>query len=190
MDSITFMELTDQELITRYRAGEKEVINTLFSRYLTATYSFLFRLTNDKTVAEEAASEAFLKAWKHLDRFDEQEPFKPWLFKIARNTAYDILRKKKIFVFSQFDGEDGTNSITDTLADPLPLPPELLEKKMLSEELKRALTNLSPPEREILHLYFEENLTFNEIGTLLQEPLDTVKSRQRRALIKLRKLLL
>lgn len=181
------MQNTDEALILSYREGEKESIDTLFTRYLPATYSFLVRLTNNENIAEDATSEAFYKAWKYLDRFNAKEPFKPWLFKIARNTAYDLLRKRKLFVFSDFETEEGENPILETLQDMEPLPSEIfqrgLEKKVLLETIK----TLSPPERELLTLYYEEELTFKEIGDILEKPLDTVKSQHRRILEKLRK---
>lgn len=115
--------------------------------------------------------------------------FKTWLFAIAKNASLDFLKKKKAIPFSQFDDAEGNNAITDTLVDPAFLPNELLERQDLAHKLASLMEKLSPQYRMTLFLRYNDHFTFNEIAESLGEPINTVKSRHRRALIMLKKLL-
>jgi RNA polymerase sigma-70 factor (ECF subfamily) len=115
--------------------------------------------------------------------------FKTWIFSIAKNASIDSLKKKKAIPFSKFTNEEGDNVLADTLVDPAPLPNELLERADAANLLASALEKLSPNYRAGLSLYYREQLNFREIAEVLDEPIDTVKSRHRRALIVLRKIL-
>ena len=163
-------------------------------------YCFIYRYVGDQEAAEDVAQEVFVKVWKNLKKFNprknrfanfklrRQKNFKTWLFKIAKNASIDFLRKKKIIPFSSFDNEDG-NALTDTLADPAPLPDALLERQDLANLLTRALAKISFKYRAVLLLRYNNHFTFREIAESLGEPLNTIKSRHRRALIILKKIL-
>jgi len=193
-------EISDQKLISLYLAGDEKSLEILFNRYLKMIYSFIYRYVGDQEAAEDVAQEVFVKVWKNLKKFNprknrfanfklrRQKNFKTWLFKIAKNASIDFLRKKKIIPFSSFDNEDG-NALTDTLADPAPLPDALLERQDLANLLTRALAKISFKYRAVLLLRYNNHFTFREIAESLDEPLNTIKSRHRRALIILKKIL-
>jgi len=193
-------EISDQKLISLYLAGDEKSLEILFNRYLKMIYSFIYRYVGDQEAAEDVAQEVFVKVWKNLKKFNprknrfanfklrRQKNFKTWLFKIAKNASIDFLRKKKIIPFSSFDNEDG-NALTDTLADPAPLPDALLERQDLANLLTRALAKISFKYRAVLLLRYNNHFTFREIAESLGEPLNTIKSRHRRALIILKKIL-
>ena len=96
------------------------------------------------------------------------------------------MRKRKDVAFSSFTNEDGDNVLLETLADEEPLPDALVEKAQDAQALAELLTTLTYPQREILILHYTNGLTFEEIGQVLGEPLNTVKSRHRRAVMALR----
>lgn len=168
---------------------EAELISDLVKRYLKSVYNFALRLVNDREAAEDIAQETFIKTWKNLGRFETGRNFKTWLLTIAHNTAIDWLRKKRVLVFSDFENDNGDNSFVDSIADPTPLPEEMMAQKETGKLLEKALVKLSLLDREILTLHYEQNLTFEEIGQILNQPLNTVKSRHHRALATLRKFL-
>ncbi|MDE2213319.1 MAG: sigma-70 family RNA polymerase sigma factor [Patescibacteria group bacterium] len=180
---------TDEALIAAYLAGEEEAFTTLVDRHLSSVYDFAFRLCGNTHEAEDIAQETFLKAWHNLKKYRSQSArVRTWLFTIARNTTVDHLRRRRSTALSEFERDDGSNYLTDTLPDTAPLPDEAFAEAENIEMLEEALEKLPVRAREVLILHFREELTFEEIGAILNEPLNTVKSRHRRALIALRKL--
>ncbi|MBP7804607.1 MAG: RNA polymerase sigma factor [Candidatus Pacebacteria bacterium] len=180
------MERTDDQLITEYRQGDETAFKELIERYIHPIYAFTFRLTGREAEANDIAQETFVKVWKKLPVYKLSGTFKSWIFAIARNTAIDYLRKKKSAVFSDFENESGKNSLTETLSDPDTIPAELIRKAEEKELLGGGLETLSVDDREILSLHYDQEMTFEEIGAIVKKPLNTVKSRHRRALAKLR----
>jgi len=183
------MNRSDQQLVSDYFLGDEKSLELLFGRYLKPIYSFVCRYIGGGQDAEDVTQEAFVKVWKNLKNFDQQKSFKTWIFSIAKNTALDFLKKKKAIPFSEFENEEGENIITETLADPSPLPHEFLEKAGMAQALTSAMEKLSPKYRMVLFLRYNDHFSFREIAESLDEPLPTITSRHRRALIMLRNLL-
>ncbi len=177
---------SDEQLIEDYLTGDEESLEILFGRYLKPIYGFTYGYAGSRRDAEDITQEVFVKAWRHLKRFDRNKSFKAWIFSIAKNAAIDFLKKKKTIPFSVFENKEGKNIVTETLADPSPLPSELSEKADIAQMLTAAIEKLSPEHRLVLSLRYNDHLNFREIAELLKEPLHTIKSRHRRALIKLR----
>jgi len=180
---------TDDELIEGYERGDEASLSLLIGRYLTPLYNFAFRVVGKREDAEDIVQETFMKAWKHLGRFRKGANFKTWLFSIARNTAIDHLRKKRPLSFSAFEGEEEGADYEQMIPDSTKLPDELAEMRLTAEFLERALDALPPIYREIIVLHYQEEMTLEESAEAIGIPLNTAKSRDRRALIALRKLL-
>lgn len=182
----------DAELVTRAKDGDGAAFGVLVKRYLPAVYTFLVRYAGDESLAEDASQETFVKVWKNLKRFDETKPLRPWLLRIARNTANDTLRKKHSTPFSRMFGkqeDENDTTFEETIADDAPLAPELFELKELTEMLQVALRELPERDRALLLMRYEEEFPFEDIAAAMDAPVNTVKSWHRRALIKLRELL-
>lgn len=182
--------LTDQELALAARAGEAVAFDILVRRHAAPVYRFVFRLVKDGPTAEDITQETFLKVWKNLKRFNPEKSFKAWIYRIARNTAFDWLKKKRAFPFTELEGEDGETAEVGEMADEAPLPDELVLSQELRVELAAALDRLAPRARSVVLLHEIDDLTFQEIADVSDEPLNTVKSRYRRALVELRKIIL
>ncbi|MBU6430996.1 MAG: sigma-70 family RNA polymerase sigma factor [Patescibacteria group bacterium] len=183
------MQRKDQQLIADYLNGDDGAIAVLIDRHLKTVFSFTYRLVRNKENAEDIAQDTFLKMWRNLKKYRPGENFKTWLFTIARNAAIDFLRKKKSLAFSDFEDDDGENAFIETLTDPEPLPDEIFAKAEEENVLDEALNKLSLPHRETLLLRYSERLTFDEIGKILGQSINTVKSRHRRAVENLRRIL-
>ena len=180
---------TDEQLIVSYLKGEEKSLEILIKRYLKPIYSFVYRYIRDSQEAEDIAQEVFIKTWRNLKKFDKNRSFKTWIFSIAKNTSIDWLKKKKTIPFSNFENEAGENILTGTLTDLLPLPDELFERAGVAKMLDTVMNQLAPKYRMVLFLRYNDHFTFREIGETLGEPLNTIKSRHRRALIQLKKFL-
>ena len=172
---------SDEQLVGDYLKGDDKSLEVLIKRYLGPIYGFVFRFVRNREDAEEIAQEVFVKVWRNLKKFNQSKSFKTWIFSIAKNTAVDFLRKRRVQVFSETEIE--------TVADPMPLPQELLEKAETAKLLESALNKLERKYRMVLLLYYNDHFNFREIAEILDEPLNTIKSRHRRALLMLRKLL-
>jgi RNA polymerase sigma-70 factor (ECF subfamily) len=172
---------SDNQLVANYLKGDEKSLEVLIRRYLGPIYGFVFRFTGNIYDAEDITQEIFVKVWRNLKKFDQQKSFKTWIFSIAKNTAIDFLRKRRTQVFSETEIE--------TVVDPAPLPQELLEKAEAGKLLESVLNKLELKYRMVLLLYYNDHFNFREIAEILGEPLNTIKSRHRRALLMLRKLL-
>ena len=180
---------SDAQLITDHLVGDEKSLEVILSRYLKPIYSFAYRYVGDGQDAEDITQEVFVKVWRNLKKFDQNKSFKTWIFSIAKNTAIDFFKKKKAIPFSKFENDEGENMLTETLADPSPLPQELLEKAGMAQMLNSAMKKLSPKYRMVLFLRYNDHFNFREIAESLEEPLHTITSRHRRALIQLKKII-
>lgn len=183
------MKKNDQHLVAAYLSGDESALAEIVDRYLKPIYNFVYRFTGSSGDAEDITQETFLKVWKNLKRYKKGESFKAWIFSIARNTAIDWMRKKKNLAFSDFENEEGGNSLSDILVDAEPLPDAILARAEDQKFVENLLEKLSPKYREVILLHYNNHMTFEEIGQVLKKPLDTVKSQHRRALIELRKVI-
>lgn len=184
------MEQSDQELIKAYLDGEEVAFNKIVKRYLSYVYSFAYRLSGNKDEAEDITQDTFFKVWKNLKNYSgETAGFKTWLSHIARNTAIDYLRKKKPVLFSDFETEAGDNFLTGSIADSLLLPDQLAMDRENEAVLEEAIKKLPLIYREVVVLYHGSNLSLNEVSEFLGLPVNTVKSRYRRATDLLKKII-
>jgi RNA polymerase sigma-70 factor (ECF subfamily) len=179
---------TDEEIIELYKSGDKSVYKILMDRHIKGLYNFVTHFVGENN-ASDLTQETFIKAWKHLSRFNaEKAHFKTWLFTIAKNTALDFLRRKKTLNFSDLEKNENDFSFSEMIEDESPLPDEVLQKLEDASFLNKLLKKLPVNYKTVLILHYQEEMTFDEIGRVLGKPLNTVKSYHRRALIELRKL--
>jgi RNA polymerase sigma-70 factor (ECF subfamily) len=174
----------DEELVDKYNNGDSVSLRILIDRYTSHIYNYSFRFVGEFN-ASDVTQDIFIKVWKNLKNFDENKSsFKTWIFTITRNTIIDFLRKRKIRVFSDLDTED--ENFSESLEDESLLPNEILEKLEDEKFLNNLVEKLSDKYKEVLILYYQEEMTFKEIGEMLGKPLNTVKSYHHRAILKLR----
>ena len=168
--------IEDKDLISRYLQGDEKSLEILIKRHLKSVYNFVYRRVGNFQDAEDLTQEIFVKAWRNLKKFDRQRSFSAWIFSIARNTCIDFLRKKETTIYLEANKEPGQKD-------------KNLELINLSQILSWTKTKLAPEYQKVLVSYFEEQLNFREIAAKTGESINTVKSRYRRAILKLRRLL-
>ena len=181
------MENNDEQLVKEYLDGNQGSFKLLVEKYTPSIYNFAARFVGVDS-AKDIVQDVFFKVWKNIKKFDSKRAnFKTWIFTITRNTITDYLRKKKTIPFSSLDKEE--ESFEVTIEDEVILQDERLIKIEDKEQLNAVLDKIPVRYKEVLVLYYQEDMTFNEIGQLLEKPLNTVKSYHHRALILLRKML-
>jgi RNA polymerase sigma-70 factor (ECF subfamily) len=193
--------IADEQLVRLYLEGDEEALIILIERYFKRVYNFAARFIGNAKEAEDLTQEIFLKVWRNLKKFNpqrsrfailrgaQQKSFRIWLFSIARNVCIDYLRRRKILVFSALENEEDGAQFSDKIVDNSESIIEKIGRQESEKEVKKYLAMLSEPSRTVLILYYNQQMTFREIADLLGESTDTVKSRHRRALIRLRDLL-
>lgn len=179
---------TDYELINSYlQKGDEASFNLLVSRYMNTVYRFVLGYVQNPAQAEDITQEVFVKVWKNLKKIDKNRNFKSWLYTVAKNTALDVIKKKKAVPFSRFETQDGKNILAESLVNTTIAPDKAFELLESREMFSRAMEALSEKYKQVLLLYYYQYLNFREIAELLEEPINTIKSRHRRGLMLLEK---
>lgn len=169
-------EVEDRDLIRRARRGNIESYNVLVSRWEKRIYNYLLRLVGDREDALDLAQEVFLKAYRSLGKLKEDGRFAAWLFRIAHNEAFSLLRRRRE------EGEPGQPLARETLSYRL-YPLEI------ALAVERALNSLPAEQREAVILKIYQGLKFEEMAEVLDCPVSTVKSRLYTALDRLKEML-
>ena len=159
-----FREVEDRDLIGRARRGEVEAYNLLVSRWEKRVFNYLLRLVGDREDAFDLSQETFLKAYQNLGRLEDEARFSTWLFRIAHNEAYSLLRRRRP------EGEPPPQLPVETASYGL-YPAEL------SLAVQAALALLSEDQREAVLLKVYQGFKFEEMAEILACPVSTVKSR-------------
>lgn len=169
-----YLNLDDQECVTRAQRGEGKAFSELVGRYQDRIYRILVRLTRSEDDALDLTQETFLRAYQGLARWLPDALFSTWLFQIARNLAFDLLRRRKLVEFQSLEGYDAA-------AAPGLQPDAALEAAQRFRMLDAALAKLPHEHREIVLLREIEEMSYEEIAAVLDLSLGTVKSRLARA---------
>jgi len=185
--------LTDSELISKYIKGSDECFNFLIKRYLPLIYNYVIQFTGNRDDVSDITQEVSVKIWKNIRKIKKDVNIKSWVLTIARNTAIDWLRKKNALPFSLLDEKNGNDSngrdIGQTIVDETAYFLESLIDKQLYHRLSFEISKLPQNYNTVIKLRIENNLTFNEISSVLRKPLNTVKCQYRRGVIILKKLI-
>ncbi len=196
--------IDDAALVREVVAGSQDALAAIYDRHVDAIYATASRLTSDRQVAEEVVQETFLALWNRAELFDPgMGSLAAWLHTIARNRTVDRLRaagrRPNLIPLSAASGEDEQDSAAlDRLVGSgtvlggatIGLGPEgELAATELRQVLRDALAELPESERTAIVLAYREELTQTEIAERLGWPLGTVKTRTRRALLRLRETL-
>jgi RNA polymerase sigma-70 factor (ECF subfamily) len=175
-------QLDDRTLVERILGGDRDLFTTLVSRYERRLINYVYRITHRYEEAHDLAQEIFVKVYLALDRYDPKYQFSTWLFRIAQNSAIDALRKKSIAeVPLARPTEDEPSGKEREFADDGISPYRALKNKQLSAAIDEAVRKLPVDYRELIQLRHFAELSYEEIATMKQLPLGTVKNKLFRA---------
>jgi RNA polymerase sigma-70 factor (ECF subfamily) len=172
-------QVTDSMLMSRIRAGDEDALATLHDRYASVVYSVALRVLGETTQAEDILQDIFIQLWRNPQRFDSSRgSLGAWLAVIARHRAIDQLRRRR----PESDIEDVVISVDTRLE-------QSTDRNLAIAKVRAAVERLPVEQRQPLELAFFRGLTHSEIADKTGEPLGTIKTRIRSALLALRKAL-
>lgn len=182
---LTTKAVYDYRLVRRaLDQGDQKAYAELLQRYRESVYFTMMKMCNNKDDAEDLTIEAFGRAFKKLDQYSPDFAFSTWLFKIASNNAIDFLRRKKQkFTVSidnksdDYEGQDHSQNIKSATAD----PEETFIRKQKNSHLRILVDNLKPKYREMIELFYYQELSHEEISQRLNLPIGTIKAQLFRA---------
>jgi RNA polymerase sigma-70 factor (ECF subfamily) len=190
-------------LVRELVRGSEAALSTLYDRYGDAIFASAYRLTADRGIAEEVVQETFLTLWNRAELFDPTAgSLAAWLHAIGRNRAVDRLRaagrRPRLVALSTTSPDEGqtqgleravaSGTVVAGAAQP-PGPEEATDAAGLREAIRVAMNAMPDQERTVILLAYQEELSQTEIADRLDWPLGTVKTRTRRALLRLREAL-
>ena len=179
MKTTSVPEETERQWIAQAQQGDRQAFGELVHYYREGVINVVYRMCGDANLAEDAAQEAFIRAWQHLPRYQPRSPFRNWLYRIATNVAMDVLRRER-----------ETVDIENVPLVATSLDPEIaVERYERAERVRQAVLALAPASRAVLVLREYEGLSYKEIADTLDIPAGTVMSRLNYARTQLREML-
>jgi RNA polymerase sigma-70 factor (ECF subfamily) len=178
--------LTDAGIVRRVLAGDADAYALIVDRYYDRYARFAVHMVGNREDAEEALQDAFLRAYRALDRYEEREKFGGWLLRIVVNECRTVAarRRRRDLRFPDCDPAIWAAAMAAHAADH---PAELAA---LREELARALEQLPAEQREAVLLKYTEELSYDEIAAVTGAGTSALKMRVKRACERLREILL
>ena len=169
--------LEDASLLASVQRGDEQAMASLFDRYSKVVYSVALRVLRDPASAEDVLQEIFMQIWRSPDSFvATRGSLGGWLAVVSRNRSIDALRRKR-----------PTESVDDmAISSPCNLAEEA-EHNLMIEKTRKVIILLPLEQRKTLEMAFFDGLTHSEIAEMTGDPLGTVKTRIRSALLTLRK---
>jgi len=161
--------LDDHRLFAGFIQRDETAIREIYRRYGGVVFGIAMKILRDRGHAEEAAQQTFVKAWQAADRVDPNRDIGPWLYTIARRVAIDVYRRERRHVVVELQDRE------------IAVLPPSIEGAWEEWQVRLAVGELPPNERDILkHMYFL-GYTQEETAQRLDIPIGTVKSRSYRA---------
>lgn len=175
----SFVSATDPvilEWINAAMEGDQDAFAELVYTFQDAVYNLCYRLLYERVEAEDAAQEAFLRAYLNLQRYDPARSFKTWLLTIASNHCIDRLRRRRLKWLSI---DDPLPNLSLSVDEPEPEDVTILNEQ--SEEVQALLNELNPEYRAAVILRYWYDYSYAEIADILDTTESAIKSRLFRA---------
>lgn len=178
-------------LVQSAQSGDLDSFNTLILHYQDRVFNTALRILGDEDIAQDAAQEAFISAFRSIATF-RGGSFKAWLLRTVTNACYDELRRQKRRPTTSLEPETNDGEEMDSprwLADPNMTPSEQFEADELEHAIQHCLDTLPTDFRTVVVLADVQGMDYSEVAIAARVPLGTIKSRLARARLRLRECL-
>ena len=166
---VTVQAVNEKEMVTSAQNGDRNAFSELVRVHAQGVRNIIYRMCGDAQLAEDAAQEAFIRAWQNLPSYRPQTPLRNWLYRIAVNAGTDMLRREKRIL------PDDIEELH--LPDGRPSPESLVSQRERTTMVQEAILALPEASRAVLVLREYEGMSYQEISSTLDIPLGTVMSR-------------
>ena len=176
-------QLDEAQLVAYAIEGDLDAFNRLVLAYQDLAYNVAFRVTGERTSAEDAVQDAFLSAYRKLNSF-RGGSFKAWLLRIVTNACLDELRRQKRRPTTALQPQDDFDEEIESpawLEDPGESPEEAISRAELSQAIQDCLNGLDSDFRLVVVLVDIQGMDYSEAADVAETPLGTIKSRLARA---------
>ena len=171
-----YLHQTDEELVTLVQKGDPNPFGALVERYEEKLLRYGRKFLSTKEDIEDIVQDVFMSVYKNIQSFDSDQKFSPWIYRIAHNAFVNGLKKHSR---NPFQGIDFDVLVSHAVEDD-PVKKEQ-EQKEMRQMIDQALDKLQPKYREVLVLYYLEDMQYKEIGEIMEVPTSTVGIRIKRA---------
>jgi RNA polymerase sigma factor (sigma-70 family) len=175
------VKYSEEELVLQLQSRNQQAFSYLYDNYAGALNGIIYRLVEDKELAEDILQEAFVKIWNNFSTYDASRGrLFTWMLNLTRNLTIDTLRSKGYKKQQKISGDE--NSVSNINDNSTP-------EKFDAIGIRKQLAGLKPEQRIIIDMAYFNGYTQDEISKEMGIPLGTVKTRMRTAILELRKLL-
>lgn len=182
-EAMLFTEATEAELLAAAIAFDENALSELYDRYEAKIYSYIYRRTGERTLAEDLTAQVFLKMLEAIRKDNAwHSSFSGWLYRIAHNSIVDYYRRRDRKQQLPIDE-------IPVLIDEADSPVRVAEKQFDADRLRSAVGRLTSEQAEVVSLRFLEGYSINEVATLMNKTEGAIKALQYRAVATLRQLL-
>lgn len=175
---------TFERLVLQAKKDNRDAFSELVRLLMNDIMALTYRMTGDQETAKDLAQETFIAGWEKIKTFRGETKFKNWLYRIATNKTLNYL--KKASTAYEVAGDSG-ESVLEYAATNNSTPETDFKNKQLKEDILQFMSQLPPQQRIVFDLRFYKQLSFDEISTVTNKAVGTVKTNYRESIKKLRK---
>ena len=182
------MNYVETRLVQLSRTGDRTAFGELVDLYKDKIHRLAYRMLDNSHDSEDVVQETFMRVYLNLNRYDENQKFSTWIYRIGKNLCVDLLRKKKV-VYSldaEISGEDEWNHYGILPSEEISPEVQMLQVE-IEEHLNHVIDKMPVKYKDIVSLYYVHDLSLQEISAKLNIPITTVKTRLYRGREQLRK---
>ncbi len=163
-------------LVEEAKKGKKDAMERLYNLFLKKIYNFIFTIVKDEDEVKELTQETFLKAFTNIKSLRENEYFEQWLYRIARNEVYQMLKRNKKFVNNRNADSSKKTDILNTISDEGSSPEKSCLNNELREIIDEAISKLPVKQKEVFVLAVVHKKSYLEVSEIVGRSLLSVKS--------------
>jgi len=177
---MVYGEVEEKELIELAKEGSHAAFEELIERNHKKIFKSVYVFSKSSQDTEDVLQQTWIKAWKNMDRFKEKSSFSTWLYRIAKNNFFDLMRKyksRKVVYSDDLELIENISIKEGYLSNNNSSPSEALESKEMARRIRSLIDSLPKDHKEVITLLFDKDMSYKGIAEKVKIPIGTVMSR-------------